>query len=272
MRNFMVAVAYDGTNYHGFQKQRGTALATVQDVLEKKLSLLASQQVKVTGAGRTDAGVHARGQVINFKTRGWNIPAERIACALNSVLPPDIVAVASQEVSCDFHARFSARAKIYSYTIFNERTPSPFCRFFSYHVPQSLDLRAMQAAAELLTGEHDFRAFQAAGSLVKNTVRNLYLCKVVVGGRFCLPDCPPESKENFMPGNFLPGGKFVRIYFKADGFLYKMARNLTGTLLEVGRGKIGPDNVLSILSSGDRSRAGPTAPAHGLCLEKVEYE
>lgn len=247
MRNFKVTVAYDGTNYHGFQKQRNTGLATIQGILEDKLSRLAGQPVKVTGAGRTDAGVHARGQVINFKVRGWTIPADRIPCALNRVLPPDIVAVDAREADGDFHARFMARSKTYSYTIFNNRLPSPFYRLYSYHVSRSLDLHAMQAAAGLLTGEHDFKAFQAAGSSVKNTVRNLYSCQVTFG-------------------------EFIRIYFKADGFLYKMVRNIVGTLLEAGYGKIEPGDVLSILNSGDRARAGPTAPAHGLCLETVEYD
>jgi len=247
MRNIKVTIAYDGTNYYGFQEQRGTKFRTVQEVIEERLSRLAGEQIRVIGAGRTDAGVHARGQVINFNPGNWPIPPERVAYALNSLLPRDIAALESVEVPPSFHARFSAVAKTYRYTIYNARVHSPFLRLYSYHVPRPLDVEAMQAGAALLIGRHDFSAFRALGTPVKSTVRTM------------LEAC--VSRE----------GDLVYIDLKADGFLYHMARMIAGTLIRVGLGKIPPGEVAAILKSRDSLRGGPTAPARGLCLEKIEY-
>lgn len=247
MRNIKVTIAYDGTNYYGFQEQRGTRFQTVQGVLEEKLSKLIGREIRVTGAGRTDSGVHARGQVINFDPGDWPVPPEKVKYALNSLLPDDIVALESVEVPASFHARFSAVSKSYRYTIYNGRMPSPFLRLYSYHVPRPLDVEAMQAGARHLVGRHDFSAFRALGTPVKTTVRTLLEAGV--------------TRE----------GDLVFVDLKAEGFLYHMARMITGTLIRVGLGKIPPEEVAVILAGRDSLKAGPTVPARGLCLEKVEY-
>ncbi|MGB9804947.1 tRNA pseudouridine(38-40) synthase TruA [Desulfofundulus sp.] len=248
MRNIKLTIAYDGTNYHGFQEQRGTGLVTVQEVLEKCLTRLAGREIRVIGAGRTDAGVHARGQVVNFDACGWPIPTERIVLALNGVLPGDIAALKAEEVSPEFHARYSALAKTYRYTIYNSRIPSPFWRLYSYFVPRPLDVEAMSEAAKKLLGTHDFSSFQAAGSPVRNTVRTLFDVDV-----------------------FREGDELVHLTFRGNGFLYNMVRIMAGTLIEVGLGKRDPDDIPFILAARDRTQAGPTVPPGGLCLERVEY-
>lgn len=247
MGNIKVTVAYDGTNYHGFQEQRGTRFQTVQGVLEECVSKLAKKKIQVIGAGRTDSGVHARGQVINFNPGDWPIPTERLTYALNSLLPGDIVALEAVDVPEPFHARFSAVAKSYRYTINNGKLHSPFLRLYSYHIPQPLDVDAMQDGARCLVGRHDFSAFRALGTPVKTTVRTLYEARV--------------TRE----------GDLVYVDVRAEGFLYHMARMITGTLIRVGLGKIPAEEVAGILAGGDSLRGGPTAPARGLCLEKVEY-
>ncbi|WP_078060603.1 tRNA pseudouridine(38-40) synthase TruA [Desulfotomaculum copahuensis] len=247
MRNIKLIIAYDGTGYHGFQEQRGSGLKTVQEVLEKSLSRLAGRSVRVIGAGRTDAGVHARGQVVNFDAAGWNIPLERVALAVNGLLPPDIAVLKAAEVEEGFHARFSSTAKTYCYTLYNSRVPSPFYHRYSLFVPRPLDLAAMQAAAGQLVGEHDFASFQAVGTPVKTTVRTLYNAEV--GAEADL----------------------VRLIFRGNGFLYNMVRIMAGTLLEVGLGKRPSGEIAAILAARDRTRAGPTVPPRGLCLEEVEY-
>jgi len=247
LRNIKLTVAYDGTNYHGFQEQRGTGLQTIQEVIEHRLGRLAGRRVQVIGAGRTDAGVHAQGQVVNFDATGWPIPAERLALAINGMLPADIVIKDAREVGEDFHARRSAKAKTYIYSIWNNRIPSPFVRLYSSFLPVHLNDEAMSAACAYLIGTHDFKCFQAAGATVKTSVRTLYRVEVIRNG------CQ------------------VCFIFKGDGFLYNMVRIMTGTLLQVGMGKISPYFIEEVLDSRQRSQAGPTMPPHGLCLESVEY-
>ncbi|OPX84395.1 MAG: tRNA pseudouridine synthase A [Pelotomaculum sp. PtaB.Bin104] len=247
MRNIKVIIAYDGTNYHGFQEQRGTKYKTIQGVIEEKLAALAKKSVQVIGAGRTDAGVHARGQVINFLADGWPVPVNRVARALNSLLPEDIVALSAEEVPVDFHARFSSIAKTYRYTIYNGKFNSPFMRQYSYHIPRELDTGAMQKAAAHLKGKHDFSSFRALGTPVKTTVRELYRAHI--------------AREE----------ELIYIELHANGFLYHMARLISGTLIRVGLGKISPDEVAGILASRNSHKGGPAAPARGLTLEKVYY-
>ncbi len=247
MRNVKLTVAYDGTNYHGFQEQRGTGLATIQEVMEHCLGRLVGRRVQVIGAGRTDAGVHAHGQVVNFNAAGWPIPVERIPLAINGLLPADVIVTDAREVGEDFHARRSARTKTYLYSIWNNRVPSPFNRLYSSFQPVPLDDGAMSTACVHLMGTHDFKCFQAAGATVKTTVRTLYRVEVI--------------RE----------GSLVRFIFKGDGFLYNMVRIMTGTLLQVGMGKTDPESIKSVLESRRRALAGPTMPPHGLCLEYVEY-
>lgn len=247
MRNIKLTIAYDGTNYHGFQEQRGTGLLTIQEAMEDCLTRLAGERIQVVGAGRTDAGVHARGQVINFRNPNWPIPIGRIPLALNGILPDDIVVLSAEEVPEEFHARFSAKAKTYSYCIWNDRIPSPFYRLYSYFMPVPLNVKDMEQAALNLLGSHDFKCFQASGSTVKNTVRTLYQADI------------------------LTDGPLVKLVFTGDGFLYNMVRIMVGTLVQAGLGKIKPGQVVEILQACNRVMAGPTFPPQGLCMEQVVY-
>lgn len=246
MRNIKLIIQYDGTNYHGFQVQAGTDVATVQGVLEEVLSQLTKEKIKVVGAGRTDAGVHARGQVVNFKT-GCSIPIDRFTMAVNSLLPTDMVCSSAEEVADDFHASFSSQGKVYTYTLYNSQIPTVFDRHYTYHVPYKLDIPAMRAAAAELLGQHDFAAFRSAGFTVKTSIRTLRRIDI-------------EEKT-----------PLIRITFEADGFLYNMVRIITGTLIEAGRGKLTAAEVKRILESCDRKQAGSTVPPHGLCMERVLY-
>ncbi len=240
-------MAYDGTDYYGFQEQRGTGLATVQELLESSLSKLAKQRIQVIGAGRTDSGVHARGQVVNFKCDSWPVPLNKTPLALNALLPDDIVVTLAEEVPEDFHSRFSAKGKTYRYTVYNRRIPNPFLKRFALHEPRPLDTAAMNEAAGYLVGEHDFKSFQAQGTVVKSTVRTIFSAAV--------------ERD----------GSTVLLTFTGSGFLYNMVRIMTGTLLNVGLGKTKPEEIKDILAACDRSRAGTTVPPQGLCLMKVYY-
>lgn len=244
MPAYMLRLTYDGTAYHGFQIQ--TNALTVQFCLEKALAGLYGGGVRVEAAGRTDAGVHARGQVVNYFAPAL-VPESRLPLALNGLLPDDIVVAEARQVEEDFSARRDARAKVYVYTIDNGSFPDVIKRRYAWHVARPLDLTSMQKAADCLRGRHDFRAFQAAGSCVRTTVRTIYSLKLT-GRR-----------------------QFIYLMFKGDGFLYKMVRNITGTLVEVGLGRLDPADVGHILQQGCRGLVGATAPARGLCLEKVIY-
>ncbi|WP_162829794.1 tRNA pseudouridine(38-40) synthase TruA [Desulforamulus hydrothermalis] len=247
MKNIKLTVAYDGTNYHGFQEQRGTGLATVQEVLESTLSKIAKDTIQVIGAGRTDAGVHAWGQVVNFRSGRWPVPTEKIHLAMNALLPDDIKVLQAEEVPLDFHARFSATAKTYRYSIYNHRVMSPLHRLYCYHEPRLLDVRAMQEGAAYLVGSHDFKSFQAQGTPVKDTVRTIYRAEILSE--------PP----------------LIHLYLRGNGFLYNMVRIITGTLLDIGMGKIPPSAMAQIIAARDRTLAGTTVPPQGLCLMEVEY-
>ena len=247
MRNIKLLLAYDGTNYHGFQKQNNTRLKTVQGTLEEALRVLTKEEVRVIGSGRTDAGVHAQGQVANFLSN-TTIPQERFPLALNSLLPSDIVVWEAEDVPREFHARFDAVKKTYRYTIYNCRHLSPFWRHYAYHVPVPLDLEKMSAGARAFQGTHDFRGFCARDTAVKDFVRTIYACRV----------------EN--------EGPLVTITVTGDGFLYNMVRIMTGTLIEVGLGKRRPGEIPDLLETKERKLAGATAPPQGLCLWSVEYK
>ncbi len=246
MRNIKMTLAYDGTRYHGFQKQEGTGLATIQETLEQALETLTQEKVTVYGSGRTDAGVHALGQVINFHSE-TKIPVERFPLAINSVLPPDIRVLKCAEVDLDFHARFRARKKTYCYKIYNKPHMLPFWRYYAYHVPVRLDLGKMQEGAELFLGSHDFRAFCAKGVTSKDYVRTIY-----------------ESRITH-------DGDIVTFQVTGDGFLWNMVRIMMGTLLEIGEGKRMTEDIPRLLTAGERKLAGRTVPPHGLYLLKVEY-
>jgi tRNA pseudouridine38-40 synthase len=242
-QKLMAVAEYDGTDYLGFQLQaRGR---TVQGEIERTLAAVTREEVRIIGAGRTDSGVHAQGQVIAFST-AWRHPVEELQRALNAVLPADIAVRELRPVAKGFHPRFDAVSREYRYTIFNQPLRSPLTRRFAYHFPRPLDVAAMNEAAGVLVGSHDFAAFGRAPQ-GDNTVREVYRAQWT-------------SEEPF-------------VYFDvvANAFLYRMVRNLVGTLLLVGTGELSPAGFEEILRSADRSRAGQVAPAHGLCLMKVNY-
>jgi len=244
-RNIKITIEYDGTNYGGWQRQ--TNSPSIQEELEKGLFKLTGQKIVVQGAGRTDSGVHARGQVANFHTDS-SIPPHRFSLALNAVLPRDIRVVESKEVAPEFHARFCAKARHYKYSMFIGPCGLAIGRQYHYHIPVELDIESMKKAVEFFKGTHDFNAFQAAGRISKTTVRTIYDAKLTWQQPY--------------------------LYFDiiGNGFLYNMVRIIVGTLIYVGKGKIPYKRVEDILKIGDRKLAGPTAPPHGLCLEKVYYE
>jgi len=243
-RNIKAVITYEGTRYAGFQRQENGL--TVQEVFENAILQLTGQTVKVIAAGRTDAGVHARGQVINFHCNTRLHPAQ-IQKALNHFLPEDVLAGEVEEAPPQFHARFSAKSKTYSYRIYHSQLRPVFQRNFVYHYRFPLQVDQMREAAETLVGTHDFRSFQATGTPVKNTMKTIHFCKVTT-----------EDQE-------------IRLEINGDGFLYHMVRNIAGTLILVGNGRITTEYFQDIIAAKDRARAGPTAPASGLCLEEVFY-
>jgi tRNA pseudouridine38-40 synthase len=243
-RNLKLTIAYEGTRYAGFQRQENAL--TIQAVLEEAILKLTGETVTIIAAGRTDAGVHARGQVVNFHSK-TGLPVSQIQKALNHFLPEDIVAQVVDDAPFDFQARFWAKSKTYSYRIYHSELRPVFDRKFVYHYRFPLKIELMREAAQFLVGTKDFRGFQAAGSSVKKTVKTVHFCEV--------------SKHN----------SEIRVEMNADGFLYHMVRNIVGTLILVGNERMTIAGFKEVLSSGDRSLAGPTAPAAGLCLEEVIY-
>ena len=244
MRRVKLTVAYDGTDYCGWQVQNNGP--TVEGELNRALSELTGKPVTVIGASRTDAGVHGRGNVAVFDTDS-PIPPDRIAYALNGKLPEDIVVVKSEEVPGDWHPRHCDSIKTYEYRILNQEMPDPVRRRDTWHVSFDLDVDAMRRAAEYLTGEHDFKSFCSAQSEVENTVRTIY-------------DLTVEKKENL-----------IMITVRGSGFLYNMVRIIAGTLMGVGRGAYPPEAVKEMIEAKNRERAGMTAPPQGLTLVGIEY-
>ena len=240
----MLVVQYDGSNYAGFQWPPD--VPTVQAELQEALSGLLREPVVVTGASRTDAGVHALGQVVTF-TSEKPIPTENIVGAINDHLPIAVRVVSAQPVADSFHPRYDAARKLYSYRILNRELGSPFILRYAWHIPESLDIELMRAASLVLIGRHDFAAFCAAGSSVENTVREIH--------RF---DIEREDST-------------IRMYIEGDGFLYKMVRLMVGTIVEVGLGRLPVEKVKQILAGTDVAAAGPPAPGWGLGLVRIDY-
>lgn len=245
-RNIKLVLEYDGTNYHGWQSQEGSGMPTIQDALEEALRKLTKENIKTVSSGRTDAGVHALGHVVNFPTESA-IPADAWAPALNRLLPKDIRVIASEEVDPDFHARFSARGKQYRYVVLARKAPSALLRNHAWHIDRKLNLAKMRRAAQHLVGKHDFSAFRSSACNAKVPVRKLKT--LTIGQK----------------------GDQIEFILEADAFLMHMARNIVGTLVEVGLGRFSPDEVKAILRSRDRTTAGKTAPARGLYLVRVYY-
>jgi tRNA pseudouridine38-40 synthase len=244
-KNLKLTVAYDGSGYHGFQRQANAL--TVQQVLEEALTALMGESIIIAGAARTDAGVHAYGQTVSFHTTS-RVPTDRIPVAMQGMLPRDIAVLDAQEMPDIFHARFAATGKLYSYRILNSAVTDPLQRNYVWQVPKPLDLAAMQTVLQQIIGEHHFGAFQSAGSSAKNPVRTLY-----------------DATCTYQ-------GTLLEFRFHGNGFLYHMVRNIVGTVVNVGLGKILPDTFQQIFAGQDRRKAGATAPASGLYLLRVFYE
>lgn len=245
MKTYCLVVQYDGTDFAGFQVQPDQR--TVQGELEAALAKLGPNKIRIAGAGRTDAGVHSEGQTVSFRDDGLTVPIQRLPYALNAVLPPDIRVVESKLMPEDFHARISAEEKTYRYQVYEGEFPNVFFQRYAYWSRQSINWLAVEECAKLFVGRKDFAAFAASGSSVKTTVRTM---KAVTIER---------------------SGPISMIRFTADGFLYKMVRNLVGTLLDVGWGKIRMEDVQRIMDSGDRCQASATIAPQGLFLESVKY-
>ena len=255
MRTLKLTLAYDGTEYVGWQRQ--AAGASIQGCLEAALRDIEGAPVSVVGAGRTDAGVHALGQVAGVRL-GAGIDPEALARAVNARLPADIRVVESAAAADTFHARFDAAAKSYRYRLAHGPVMSPFIRRYAWHVRDRLDVEAMNEAGRTLVGEHDFAAFQAAGSSVRTTVRTVF-------GLTVRPAAPASA------GAEAGGADMTVIEVRGSGFLRHMVRTIVGTLVDVGRGRRGPEEVARALRAADRGAAGPTAPPRGLFLLGVEY-
>ena len=244
MRRIRLRVAYDGTAYCGWQVQ--PEVPTIEGELNQAISRLTKEEIIVIGASRTDAGVHAKGNVAVFDTES-TIPADRFAYALNPLLPEDIVVVASDEVEADWHPRYCDTEKTYENKILNSKFPDPMRRRDTYHVSFDLDLEKMREAAEYLKGEHDYKRFCNVHTQVEDTVRTIYDLEV--------------EKE----------GELITIRVRGNGFLYNMVRILAGTLIGVGRGAIAPEQIPAILEAKDRQAAGMTVPPQGLRLVEIDY-
>jgi tRNA pseudouridine38-40 synthase len=246
---------YDGTNYQGWQTQRSGL--TVEDILRKTISGITGEETKLNSASRTDAGVHALGQVVVFGT-GSRLSAGTLKRAANAGLPQDMRILASEELDSEFHPRYRALKKSYFYLIEETQKQSVFLHRYAWRLPVSLDLGRMCEASVLLQGEHDYSAFRGTGCGAKTTVRTVH--SITIARYDCL---------EFMTAKIQ--GNFIKIRFEANAFLRHMVRNIVGTLVEVGRGRSSPEKVMDILRSCDRKLAGPTAPAKGLFLEKVYF-
>ena len=245
MRNIKITIEYDGTKYNGWQTQKNGS--GIQEMITNAIHQVCLDVDKINGAGRTDAGVHAFGQTANFFTDS-NIPVKKMATAINAFLPKDIVIKNAEEVNKDFHSRYSAKGKKYMYIVNNSETRSALDFYREYYFPYKVDYKKIKKAAEYFEGTHDFRGFMASGSSVKDTVRTISKIHI-------------KKRDD---------GRII-FNFVGDGFLYNMVRILVGTLLDVGIGKINPEDIRDVILSKDRTKAGKTAPAQGLYLVEVYY-
>ncbi len=255
MRNIKLVIQYDGTRYRGWQIQREGP--TVQGMLQERIAKITGEQVPVIAAGRTDAGVHALAQTASFKTDSA-LPSGTIMAALNALLPEDIRIMETCDMDAAFHPRYDARGKVYFYVIANMPVVSPFLCNYAWKIPQNLDFDGMCAAVSLLHGTHDFTSFRASGCGSKSPTRTIKCCSVE---RIDVID--------FMTAGLR--GNFLKLRIEGDAFLRHMVRNIAGTIVEVGKGRMGPGAPGKILEARDRRLAGPTAPAKGLFLEKINY-
>ena len=244
MRNIKLIIEYDGKSFNGWQKQ--PTKLNIQGEIEKAIGEITGEEIDLIASGRTDAGVHSLGQTANFKTN-TNIAAEKLAYAINSKLKKSIRIKCAEDVDERFHSRYSVKSKTYRYTINTSTHGSAIFRDMEYHFPIKLDVEKMRIAAKYFEGEHDFKAFKASGTSSKSSVRKIFNADV------------------------LQNGERIYIELTGNGFLYNMVRIISGTLVDVGIGKIKPEEIENIINSQDRTKAGKTLPANGLCLVQVNY-
>ena len=272
MRRIMLTVAFDGTNYSGWQIQPNKE--TIEGVLNRELSRLLNEEIKVIGASRTDSGVHAEGAVCVFDTES-KIPGDKFSYAINQTLPEDIRIRNSREVDITFHPRRVNSRKTYRYRIRHDEFPNPLDARYSYHVYTKLDIEAMRRACEFIKGKHDFKSFCSVHTDVDTTVRTVYDVHIDVTPDKKLLQMSGLMKSAGESGAMRSGGEstagrirpeIIDIYVTGNGFLYNMVRIIAGTLIEVGQGKIKPEEIPAIIEACDREKAGPTAPAKGLTL------
>ena len=255
MKKINLLLEYDGTAYQGWQIQKEGI--TIQGILEEKILKITGERSRVIGAGRTDAGVHALGQVAAFRTIS-RLEPEAIKRALNALLPYDIKVIETSEVNDSFHPIYDAVKKSYFYIIANQRISSAFLYRYSWQIQQQLELKSMKYAAQTLIGRHDFSSFMGTGSSIKDPEREIFSLSI-------------DKLDNIDFMTVSMRGEFIKIRIEANGFLRHMVRNIVGTLVEIGRGRISPDKINEILKSRDRKLAGPTSPANGLFLERIVY-
>jgi tRNA pseudouridine38-40 synthase len=272
MRNLKLTLAYDGTRYAGWQIQPNGL--SIQEVLQQAIRAVTGEEPKLLVAGRTDAGVHALGQVCNFQTKS-SIPCSGLQAALQAQLPPDIAVREVQDVPLDFHATYSAKRKHYCYVVHNSRWPNPFTRHYAYQYHIPLDVKVMRAAAQHLLGTHDFRCFETQWPNKATSIRTIFHADVsrhsgcpVHALRKHEPLLTPAESESVEASL---DGDYLWFDLVADGFLYNMVRAIVGTLIRIGRGYWQPDDMRRIIQQQDRSLAGETAPPQGLYLVSVEY-
>ena len=272
MRRIMLTVAFDGTNYSGWQIQPNKE--TIEGVLNRELSRLLNEEIKVIGASRTDSGVHAEGAVCVFDTES-KIPGDKFSYAINQTLPEDIRIRNSKEVDITFHPRRVNSRKTYRYRIRHDEFPNPLDARYSYHVYTKLDIEAMRRACEFIKGKHDFKSFCSVHTDVDTTVRTVYDVHIDVTPDKRLLQMSGLMKSAGESGTMRSGGEsaagrirpeIIDIYVTGNGVLYNMVRIIAGTLIEVGQGKIKPEEIPAIIEACDREKAGPTAPAKGLTL------
>lgn len=245
MRNIKLTIRYDGSRYKGFQRLKDNDM-TIQGKIEDVLSKMTNEQIEIIGSGRTDMGVHAYGQVANFKTNS-NLSTDKIKTYLYEYLPEDIVITNVEEVDERFHSRYNAKSKVYLYKINNSKIHDPFSRKYATHIPKKLDIELMKEASKYFIGEHDFTSFASSKSKKKSNVRTINSITI---------------NEN---------NGLIEIYFEGNGFLYNMVRIMVGALIDVGHRKIEPKDIEMMLESKDRTKSSDTAPAKGLYLYKVSY-
>lgn len=245
MKNIKLVIEYDGKDFNGWQKQPNKL--NIQGEIERAIQeITGEEKIELIASGRTDAGVHALGQVANFKTK-TKIPVEKLAIAINSKLKKSVIIKSAQKVEERFHSRYNCKEKTYRYVINNSSQGSAIFRNLEYHFPVKLNIEAMKSAIKFFEGEHDFKGFKSSGTSSNNSIRTIYKAEI--------------KQENDQ----------ILIELTGNGFLYNMVRIISGTLVDVGLGKIKPDEIINIINSGDRTKAGKTLPSHGLFLVEVKY-